>query len=323
MLITPVPVAGSAFEAKILDYAQNGGKVIFYGRADRASDAFLTFMDLAITEDVCSGELPITVNGKAAGTLLVNVLTSSGGLNTVSCGKNSAAQPFAEAGGKVIAVQNGTAVWLRATTSADYTGASLLEAHDRTKYYISEELMLEALCKFGWTFRSLRCFADSPSPVYMLCRSDNAFMLSTYSLDTTVTTHMHTPLGAPLFIGTDVALRNGVAEYHLPKTTHLEGRIFVEQQEGRVSARELPPGSYHLRRRVEVRGLKNATVRFFNETYCKDQGIAVLNTKGSMRVYSDPFEGEVLTNEYGTYYEVRNITGTIIFSMPRRGIFEQ
>ena len=157
----------------------------------------------------------------------------------------------------------------------------------------------------------------------MLCRSDNAFMLSVFASDTTVGTRMCTPLGAPLFIGTETALHDGVAEYHFSKSMHLEGRAFIEQQSGRIQMREVPPGSYQLRRRIEVNGLKNATVRFFSEEYCKDQGIAVLNTRGSARVATDPFEGEVITGPYGTYYEVRNVTGSIIFSMPRRGIFEQ
>ena len=196
--------------------------------------------------------------------------------------------------------------------------------HDRTKYFISEELTLEAARRYGWVFRTERRFADTTSPVYMLCRSDNAFMFSSYSVDTSVTTYLRAPLGVPCFIGADIPLVDGCGEYHLPKSTHYECRVFVDQQnDGRISVREITPGSYQLRRRIEVRGLKNATVRFFSEEYCKEQGIAVLNTVAPFRVLSDPFEGEVITDENGTYYEVRNVTGTMIFSMPRLGIFEQ
>ena len=43
----------------------------------------------------------------------------------------------------------------------------------------------------------------------------------------------------------------------------------------------------------------------------------MMNTRGYARELSDPFDGEIITNEYGTYYEVRNVTGNLQFSMPR------
>ena len=317
VLVTPVPQPNTAFEAKILDYVQNGGRVIFYGRADRASEAFLQMMNLKITEDGVCGELPITVNGAPAGTLLVNELISAGKLNTALLDPNGNAQPFAEAGGKVIATAAKNVVWLRATVSADYTGGSLLKAHDRTKYFLSESLTVEAARLFGWDIDHVRRFADSKSPMMMICRSDNAFMFSSFSDDITVKTYLRAPLGAPLFIGCDVALENGMAEYHLPKSTHYECRVFVEQQEGRVSVREHTCESMRYRRSIVIDGLKNATVRFFAENYCKDTCAAMLNTRGYARELSDPFDGEIITNEYGTYYEVRNVTGNLQFSMPR------
>ena len=46
--------------------------------------------------------------------------------------------------------------------------------------------------------------------------------------------------------------------------------MFVEQQEGRVSVREHTCESMRYRRSIVIDGLKNATVRFFAENYCKD-----------------------------------------------------
>ena len=325
VLVTPVPQPDTAFETKILNYAQNGGKVIFYGRADRASDAFLTYMNLSVTADAIDGEIPITVNGQPAGILKVNTLTSAGKLNTALRDTNGASQPFAEAGGKIIAVQNGTAIWLRATVSADYTGGMLLEPHDRTVYYISEQLAAEAARKFGWVFETLRTYPDSPSFVAMVCRSDNAFMYSTFASDTTVQAKLRTPYGAPIFIGRDVTLEDGHAVYPLPMSTHFEGRVFVEQQSGRVTVREMVPVSYLMRRRIKVTGLKDATVRFFSEEYCKENTTVVVNTDhaGESCILSEPYEGGLVKDNTGTYYELRHITGEVIFSMPRRNIFPQ
>ena len=325
VLVTPVPFAGSAFESKILEYAKNGGKVIFYGRADRASDAFRAYVNIKLTADELDGELPITVNGADAGILKVNALTSAGKLNTELLDANGEAQPFAIAGGKVLATASKNVVWLRATVSADYTGASLLRPHDRTKYFLSETLMTEAACLFGWDIVNIRRFADSKSPMMMVCRSDNAFMFSTFSDDISVETHLRTPFGAPAFIGHDTVLENGVSILHMAKSTHMEGRVFVDQPEGRIVVREMTPVSYHMRRRIKVTGLKDATVRFFSENYCKDNTNIVVNTNhgGEACVLSEPYEGGLVQSEVGTYYELRHVTGEVIFSMPRRDIFEQ
>ena len=320
VLVTPVPQAGSAVETKLLHYAQNGGKIIFYGRADRASDAFLQLINVRITEDGIDGEWPVTVNGTAAGTLKTDALISAGKLNTVLRDVSGQAYPLAEAGGKVIATAGQNVIWLRATVSADYTGAPLLRPHDHTKYFISETLLLQAAEHFGWTFLPIRAVETSKAPVVMLARSDNALMLSTFSDDTTVKLRLRTPLGVPLFIGWSALFQHGEVEYAFPKSTHLEGRVFVEQESGCVSVREVMPRSMQVRRRVSVSGLQDATVRFFFEDYCKDSGTAVLNALFYYWITGDEHNGHFVTDNYGTYYEMNHVTGTVTLSMPRRDL---
>ena len=324
VLVTPVPKAGTAIERALLQYADEGGKIIFYGKPGRAGDALRKRINIAVTDDAVQGELPMIVRGNPAGTVLVDPLVCSGALNTVLLDPNGEAQVLAEAGGKVAATAGPNVVWLRAIVSSAYTGASRLQQHDRTKYYLADDLAREAAACFGWDIRYDRVNPAAPSPVNMLYRCDNALMLSTFSPDVTVTTRLRTPLGAPVPIGYETQLVDGAAVFHFPKAEHRECRVFVEQQDGFVRSYEMTPVSYQNRRRIGVSGLVDATVRVFGESYCKDNLEIRLNTPNSdERILSDSFEGNYVTDENGTYFELRHVTGTVVFSMPRPGIWEQ
>ena len=86
-----------------------------------------------------------------------------------------------------------------------------------------------------------------------------------------------------------------------------------------VSARERHPGSMKFRRRITVSGLKNATVRFFGEKYCEEFVKSYLDVIPDTDVFKNDkkFECELIKSaEYGTYVEVRGVTGEMLFSMP-------
>ena len=71
--------------------------------------------------------------------------------------------------------------------------------------------------------------------------------------------------------------------------------------------------------------MKNATVRFFPESYCMNDAKAVVNSFGC-GLNSQKFESGIITDEYGTYMELKNITGNVIFRMPdikHNGVIEQ
>ncbi len=257
ILVTPVPEAGSLFETEILRYVQDGGKVLFYGSAAGAGEAFR----------------------KAAACHLRNV------------------------------------EWVRDT------GLAKLPLH-----------------KFGY---AISFYGDFPVPdnekeeslagkvpVIMVNRSDNAEMYNVYSPDLTVETRLKCPLGAPVLIGYDVRLENGEAIYHFPRSVHGECRVYVEQTEGTVSVKERSPVSAKFRRRVEVSGLKHATVRFFGESYCKEsvtvKGSSRYNWRDCPGIFEDVDDCRLIcSKEYGTYYEVQNYTGSLVCSMPFPADFER
>jgi len=54
------------------------------------------------------------------------------------------------------------------------------------------------------------------------------------------------------------------------------------------------------------------------ETYCKDNIEVKLNTSKPYYPKGDSFEGEYVTKDGITYFEARNITGNMLFSMPSK-----
>ncbi len=315
ILVTPVPKAGSAWEEKMLAYIREGGRVVFYGNTSLASEAFLTAMGLRNTEDCAEGELPLTLNGENAGTIKVVPVTSAGGLSTAAV---SAASVWACAGEKALAIQVKQAVWLRGVVGSEYRkGARQPSPQDGTKYFTGEQLLRLALDRMGIQIR-LDKRPGVKSPVIMNHRHDNALMFSVYSPSTTVTARLRYPWGAPVLDGYETILEDGFALYHFPKAEHRECRVFVEQAEGIVGCQEIPPVSAQYRRRVEVTGLVNATVRFFAEEYCRDNIQVLRNSHRDNYFVGDSFEGEYVTDGNLTWYEVRNVTGRMTFSMPFR-----
>ncbi|MBQ3178079.1 MAG: hypothetical protein IJB52_09685 [Clostridia bacterium] len=301
ILVTPVPKAGGVFEKKILAWAKTGGRVIFYGNTARASEAFLTQMGLHNDSTPVDGTLSLTLDGQEAGEIKVNAILSGGGLVT----RGTEQAVWASAGGRAIASRRDNAIWLRGIVSKEYN----------LKPVIGEGFLRMALDRLGIQVRLEKRDGVKP-PVLMTHRHDNAYMFSVYSPSTTVKTKLRYPWGAPVLDGYETILEDGYATYHFPKAEHRECRVFVEQAEGIVGCMEIPPVSAQFRRRVEVTGLENATVRFFAEDYCRDNIQVLRNSHRDNYFLSEPFEGEYVTEGNLTYYEVRNVTGRMTFSMP-------
>jgi len=315
VLVTPVPRAGGAFEAAILAYVKNGGKVIFYGSTRFAGEAFLSLIGVKHGQGI-SGELEVVLDGKSCGTLLHDPLVGGGEILEESTADNV----IASAGGRPIVTVGQGFVWLRAVTSNRYVkGNKLLVPHRESQYFIADRLMLRAAAVFGYDLRYDRP-AGQPAPVMMLHRHNGAFIFSSFHKSTTVKTSLKLPLGAPILDGYTALMENGCATYHFPKAERRECRVFVEQKQGAVTCREVPPGSATLRRRIEVLGLENATVRFVAEDYCRDNIVIKLNTRTPSRICTDPFNFRYVTQNGTTYCEIENVTGTLLLSMPMKKV---
>lgn len=322
ILIVPVPKADTALEKKLLSYAEKGGKIIFYGSVKRAGTAFLNWFHLTVTEEA-AGSMAAEWerwdsydDGREPAWIMHRELVNAGGVNTVA-ESSGPVEVFASQNNKAVGVQRSHSIWLRATVSGAYTrGSRLLVPDERSKYSRGESLLRTAAARLGYAVRFHKKGLQSESPVLMVHRKDKAYFFSVYSPDTTVKTTLKFPLGAPVLMGYETCLEDGCSTYYFPRSEHRECRVFVMQEDGIVSAREIPPVSYQMRRRIQVAGLKNATVRFFPEAYCRGEIEAVLNSHSDNYFVGDTWEGEYHSEE--GYFEYRNITGQLVLSMPRR-----
>ncbi len=315
VLVSAVPKAGTEFEKQIIDYAKNGGKVIFYGSTRLASDEFKSLVGITETDKNLTGEFNLVYDGKKLGKIKHEDLVCGGGISAVANKKYALATYDKK---YAAATQNGNCIWVRGTVSAYYkTGEQLLTPHDKTKYFIGETLMRMALSRLGYEI-SFDGDMDRKSPVLTLHKHNNAFVFSMFVDSTTVETKMKLPYGAPVLDAYDTRIENGYATYRFPKAERKECRVFVEQNDGIVSCKEAVPGSVFFRRRIRITGLKNATVRFFPEAYCKDNIDIKVNAHPVYNMVGEKFDGEYKTDGNLTYYEIRNVTGTVLFSMPTK-----
>ncbi len=310
VLVTPVPYANSEFENEIISYVKKGGRVIFYGSTDLAGRKFTELTGVTKGAEI-SGELDIFIDGKRCGTILHEDKICGGKIGTYA-----AKNVFAKAGNCAIGIKGDNFVWLRGTVSSAVSEtASRPVQHNEEEYFLSETLMIKALSYFK-TDIIYEKELSQPRPVMTLHRFDNAFIFSIFSPSTTVKTKIKMPYGAPILDAYETKLEDGYSTYYFPKAEHKECRVFVEQESGIVSCSELAPVSCEYRRRVIVKGLKNATVRFLGESYCKDRVCGVLNSFSDFYEVGDNFEFETKVIDGITFYEAENVTGELVLSMP-------
>ena len=154
-------------------------------------------------------------------------------------------------------------------------------------------------------------------------RSDNAFIFSVYNTDTTKDCSMKFPLGAPILMNCETELSNGYSIYRFARSEHKECRIFIEQNNGHISAAEHVSVNDYIRRQIKLCGLSNATICFFPEKYCIGHTMV---SSGNIQDWETPvyISGDEWdknwsweNDEKGTYLKGTNISGDIIFYMPR------
>lgn len=320
ILLSPVPKKDSPYESAILDFIENGGKVIFYGSVSRAGERFLNLAGIEITDGI-SGTLPLEVfeidEGEQPAEINHRPLFSGGDLNT-RMRENAETKPFAKIGDRVCGVYGKGFAWVRGTVSCRFVeDKHLLEADDPSKLYRGEKLLRTALYLLGVKISFSLPAPKAKPPVIMISRKNNAYLFSSYTPSSSVKISLELPQGAPILSGYEAVVKNKTASYHFPLAEHRECRVFAEQEEGLITCREAPPASNFYRRRIRVEGLKNATVRFFPEEYCADDVGVLLNPTDETNAEGrDCVCGEYKNDEKGRYFEAKNVTGTLLFSMP-------
>jgi hypothetical protein len=207
----------------------------------------------------------------------------------------------------------GKTVYIRGTNSSKFTGGKLLTPDDPTQLFTGPLLLRYAMHEFGIDLGIVKDDPSVKNPVLTISRSNNAFIFAGYNPNTTISNKFRFPQGAPLLNGLDTRLDKGGSVYSLPTAWNRESRVFVNQNEGIVSLKELHSGEMGITKRYRISGLKNATVRIYpHENIGPEQFNAYLNAEYPWKKGRITFKpGD---EKFGKHYVVENVTGSLVVS---------
>jgi hypothetical protein len=314
VIVTPTAITrNKRVFALLVKFIEAGGKALFYGPV--TNEKLLELLGLKIA-DTIYGELEAVI-GNDNVLIKHDSIYSAGGINTIIA--EGDAEVVGSVQDKVIAmtrnVRCGMAGWVRGTNSFTIRHNSMhSEMLDRNKYFYPESLMRTVLSKLGYVLEYDKYSISQPDPVIVTNYNLNALYLSSFVPDMNTTERLKFPEGAPVFVGTETIIENGLAIYHFPKAEHLECRVFVEMQDGAIKCKEYCLCVPEVKRRLELTGLKNATIRFRPEPGCENATKLLLNHEHPPYLEGDFLEPERESGFAGTVLTYRNVTGKILIS---------
>ena len=338
VLISPVPPADSPLEQALLAHANSGGNVMLYGALARAGSALLKA--LALRNDVpVSGEfelldLPL-VDCQPAGTDTARIchqpVICGGGMTEVDSGAKSSdvlhsvmaagqgVQRVAARVRRVGADSKGIIAWVRGTSSVDVAARALM---DRTmdvfaasRFFRSEKLVRQLLPFLGYEVALDRERPRECARHLAVSRNRNGFRFTLFSEERSMKARLRFPLGAPILEGEPVELRGGAACYRFHRFMNAECRVFVRENDGDFLECNVTQSlSHRFKHRINLRGLKNATVCFFPPDGDMESAKVLLNPDLRLLTIGDKFDARIVTDGFGTYQEIRNVTGILSFA---------
>ncbi|NHE57838.1 hypothetical protein G9Q97_13570 [Cyclobacterium sp. GBPx2] len=331
VLVTIAPAKDSRYEKALMEFVKNGGKLIVFGPMDHSGPEFMDFINLTNLAPL-KGEMRLVsrvnedlVEKNAPGLINHRSLFSGGGF------RSKMSDPEDEYSRKLLHVEQsgqlrdmawvrahpdwkgGKVLYFRGTNSSDFTGGRLLTPDDPEEYVIVPGLLRKMLSAFGMNLKVEKQNISIKDPVLTINRSDNAFIFSGYNPNSTVKQYFKFEQGAPLLLGLETILEEGHSTYTMPTAWHRECRAFVEQESGMLSFKELHSGQKGIEKRYQVSGLKNGTLRFYpQDAVTKDDLQVFLNSGYPWK--SGQVQFTVINDERGSYVEVSNVTGTVVFA---------
>lgn len=331
ILITIAPDAGSSLEKALIGFVENGGKLILFGAVDHSGESFAKLLNLKNLEplegefNIISSYMPDVLQSGYPKVINHRALLSSGGIKTVvKDTKDSYTRKLVEveqAGIKrdVAWVRSkpewkgGKVVYLRGTNSSSFTGGRLLTPDNPSQWFTGPLLSRYVLGEFGLHLAIDKQDPSVKEPVLTIARSNNAFIFSGYNPGNTVKHRFKMPQGAPLLLGLETKLENGHSTYVMPTAWNRECRIFVGQNNGIVSCKELHSGQLGISKRFQVTGLKNATIRIYPQENVDEKAFhAYVNGEYPWKTGQVSFtKGE---DQLGKHFVVRDATGSLVVS---------
>ncbi|MBE6762535.1 MAG: hypothetical protein E7551_09685 [Ruminococcaceae bacterium] len=329
ILVSPVPERGSVVTDALIDFAKAGGKVMLYGSLKDTDERLVEALGLKLENELTglftaekSRYLDNLIHGNYADKLFYNGILTDGGLTAVAKGDIDVLVSAEQNGEKrVIAhtvnTENGGKLsWCRGSDcSRKATDADDSVKGDTTvnEELFPVEILLRAQAEdMGFTVKVQKLDKSVKEPVVLMHRNSHSVWFSGYCPDTTVKIGLKTPLGAPLLLANETYLEDGIASYHLPRAWRHECRIFVSQEnQNSIHAIEAISTQMGVERRIQVNGLKNATVYVLPKNGNPDKTYAMLNSIYPHYV-SQPYESSVEDTVFGKAIKYTNISGTLL-----------
>jgi hypothetical protein len=247
-----------------LQHARDGGEVIFVGSLKPAPQTLLDALELKIDPAELSGDFDLGFDvrrDRYASEAFDNLplrhepVTSGGGLGEVTTGSAKAliratqgSQERAYATVRA-AFDKGRIAWLRGTVPF---GPDLAEPHlrpvlhDPTRYQRSQDLLRLVLSRFGWVIQQDRLSPEIEPTRWFVKSRDGGLWFFGSKADTTVTSRLRVPDGAPIFTGLETQVENGQSIDPFGKTIYNEVRFFVQtDRTARFIVRRVPEGSQY------------------------------------------------------------------------------
>ncbi len=337
MLLSLVPDADTSLEAALLEHVKRGGKVIFYGPIDHASDVMLEVLNLGSASPI-EGEMDVTLameldyvlNGELPGKLVHRSLYSAGPI--AHCLKNKAdsqTQVLASTGDYPLAFAiNQRVAYVRGTNSSDMAEKPKLpKIDDPAQWMHGDVLLRHALAALGLHVGFTRRNSSHRNPVMTVSRHDNALWFAGYAKNSTALWELAMPNdgGVPILVQCDAAIENDKAIYQMPRAWRKECRVLVKQKGGTagcsescdphytVSCTEQHSGHVPVKRRLLVTGLEDAIVTFLPEPGYEKNTTFQINA--SWPFVNGPFAKlEHGSNFLGKTIIAKNLTGSVLIS---------
>ena len=344
VLLTPVPDAGSEFEAALMRHVRNGGKALLYGSLTHASGELRTLLGISLSEPL-SGEFDLEaelIDTVACGQYPMQIrhdpIFSSGGWSETPAGNGQVFAVGKQAGTVRAAAamgqlgKGGAIAWVRGTVSLEKCVPSklwpdwALRIQKVDEFFPPEALLRLALARLGLLFAIDTESIAMQKPLFdgyrlqmglTVSRRANGYFFSGYppAVFSSPGVRLRLPQGAPILEGLCAKLENGTAKYVFSQTWHRECRVFVTQDAGEVFCNRRCPGdSNRVRDRLLVGGLVGAKLRFYPESGKEDTLCVQLNPAANTQ-HRDDFPGAsftVMEDATGRYVEMENVTGSVV-----------
>jgi hypothetical protein len=169
----------------------------------------------------------------------------------------------------------------------------------------------QTLATLGYEINFNKKQENAKVPTMAIVRHNGAIILSAYNANTTTDVQLHFPQGAPILCGTEAEMIDGYSVYHFGRSEHRECRVYIEQESGVISCREHAPVNMRYRRKILIRGLKDATVRLFSEKGC-ECAVSVADFVDATPIFDKRFQ-RVFDEKEGEYLKGEHIDGDIFF----------